>query len=399
MRFLLVTEGARIVASGLARRVLGHRRYEGDAAQICEQIIATLFDPHRRFYRTSLTTYPEFWARDFGRAAPALLALGRESEVGDTFRYALARYEREGRFALVITPRNHLFDFPVPCYAPDGFAFFLRGLAALRDDGLVRRHRGFLERESRRFHETVVDPATGLVRRGVHFSEAQDYAVRDSSCYSNVMCYVVQRALDSLGLPNPLARYDYRRLIVEGYLFDDLFLDDARRSDHVSGDAAILPFWSGLLGHGDAARTLFERVLVRMDAAGLNRPYPSRYGASRARRGDALRIERLNPWQRDAVWPCLGLQLVEALCDYGMRRSAVELDALRRLVERHRCFPEVVDTRTEGLYRSAVYTAEDSMIWAANLLALLRRSARAHDFTPISPSGPRGVSSPRYGSA
>jgi len=294
--------------------------------------------------------------------------------VGATYRFAFGHYERIGRFAVTLTPSGRPFDFPWGCYAPDGFALFAHGLAALEDGELVRRHRGWLERETRRFLEIVIDPKTGFVRRGVHFSEARDYSRRDSSCYSNVMCHVLSLALDRLGLPNPLSRYDYATLIPDAFLRAGRFLDDARGPGTLSGDANILPFWSGLLGHGEDARALFERIVAQMDADGFNTPLPSRYGVSDASPGDgAILLDRLNPWQRDAVWPCLGLHLAEALRDYGLRsRLSEALAAFRRLVELHRCFPEVVDARSGDLFRSSVYCSEDSMIWAANLLRLLR---------------------------
>jgi hypothetical protein len=42
------------------------------------------------------------------------------------------------------------------------------------------------------------------------------------------------------------------------------------------------------------------------------------------------------------------------------------------VVERERCFPEVLDGDTGGLFVSPVLVAEDSMLWAANLWHLLR---------------------------
>ena len=163
--------GWRIVRVGLRRKRTGPERYQGSAEDICEQIVRRCFEPRRRFFRTSLWSYPELWARDFGRCVPALVGLGFEREVAETYRYALACYEREGAFALVITPDGRLFDVPAG-YAPDAFAFFLHGLVVLGDSALVDRHRAFLEREAARFATLVTDPETGLVRRGVLFSEA-----------------------------------------------------------------------------------------------------------------------------------------------------------------------------------------------------------------------------------
>lgn len=369
----MASEGLRLLFATLRRKCLGHERYEGSAEEICEQVVRRCFDPAKRYFRTSSTSYPEFWARDFGRCVPALLALGFEREVGDTYRYALGRFEAAGHFALVITPGGRLFDFPG--YAPDGLAFFLHGLDRLGDRALVDRHRPFLEREVERFAELVIDPESGLVKRGVCFSEAQDYAVRDSSCYSTSVCYLLQQQLDALALPNPLARYDYRALILDRLWEHDHFLDDLSRPAWPSGDAQVLPFWTGLLGRDRAARQRLDTVLRWMDDQGLNAPLPCRYGIAgmTARRMHVLHW--LNPWQRDTVWTCLGLHFLEVLRDFAHPRFSAELEPYRRLVERLGCFPEILEPEQAGLYEGALVISEDSMLWAANLWNMLKSAA------------------------
>jgi hypothetical protein len=362
--------GLRILRTGLRRKRAGPERYEGSAEEICEQIVRRNFDPRRRMFQTSLWSYPDFWARDFGRCVPPLLALGFEREVAQTYRYALGCYERAGAFALVITPSGRLFDFPAG-YAPDGFAFFLHGLARLGDRRLVARHRAFLEREAQRFAALVTDPATGLVRRGVLFSEAQDNAIRDSSCYSNAACFLARAGLDALGLRNPLARFDYAALL-EGFWDGDHYVDDLRRPPFASGDAQLLPLWCGALGGGAAARARLDTVLAWMDRHGLNDPLPSRYGTGPATGRRMHLVHRINPWQASAVWTCLGIHLLEVLRAHDHPRFPVELARYRSLVERERCFPEVLDGETGGLFVGPVLLAEDSMLWAASVWQLLR---------------------------
>jgi hypothetical protein len=359
---------------GLRRRRTGPIRYPGSAEEVCEQIVRCCFHPEQRFFMTSRFSYPEFWARDFGRCAPALLSLGFEREVAETYRYALDRYEREGAFALVITPGGRLFDFPAG-YAPDGFAFFLHGLARLGDRALVSRHKAFLEGEAARFASLVADPRTGLVRRNTLFSEAQDNAVRDSSCYSNAACFLARESLQELGLRNPLARFDYRALL-EAFWDRDHFVDDLRRPSFPSGDAQIMPFWCGALG---AER--LDTVLTWMDARRLNDPLPARYGDGPSPGRRMHVVHRLNPWQASAVWTCLGLQLLEVLRGARHPRFLVELGRFRALVERERCFPEVLEAETGALFASPVLLSEDSMLWAANLWELLR-SARTRREQP-----------------
>ncbi|MBN1608548.1 MAG: hypothetical protein JW940_18090 [Polyangiaceae bacterium] len=366
---VMTRQALHLIAAAARRKLLGHRQYDGTAREICEQVVHACFEPRARFFRASPGSYAEFWARDFGRCVPALLELGFEREVGDTYCYALSQYASAGHFALVITRAGHLFDFPA--YASDGLAFFLHGLGKLGDGALVRRHRGFLEREVERFVDLVIDPGTGLVRRRTLFSEAQDYAIRDSSCYSNCLVYVLRQALDRLGLSNPLERYDYPTLVVQRFWDRDHFLDDQGGSSHPAGDAQVLPFWSGLFGRDTAARTRLGTVLRWMDAAGLNHPLPCRYGVSKSTGPRMHALHRINPWQRDTVWTCLGLHLLEVLRDFGHPRLPVELERYRTMVERVGCFPEILDGRTAELYDGPLVMSEDSMLWAASLWNLL----------------------------
>jgi hypothetical protein len=365
----MASEGWRLLMAGMRRKLLGRVRYQGSAVEICEQVVRRCFDSERRFFKTSVTSYPEFWARDFGRCVPALLALGFDAEVGDTYLYALGRYQQAGHFALVITPGGRLFDFPA--YAPDGFALFLFGLEKLGDRALVARYRTFLEREAERFAALVLDQRTGLVRRGERFSEAQDYAVRDSSCYSNSVCHLLSRSLAALGLANPLERYDYRALVEEHFWAGDHFLDDRSGGQYPSSDAQLLPFWTGLIEPDGEGRARLDGVVKWMDGQGLNRPLPSRYGVggSEGRRMHLLHL--LNPWQGDTVWTCLGLHLLEVLRDFGHPSFPAELERYRALVERLGCFPEVLDAGAADLYEGPFYMSEDSMLWAANLWSLL----------------------------
>lgn len=382
---VVVSEGWRLLTVGLRRKLLGHRCYEGSAVEICEQIVRRCFHPGKRCFMTSVASYPEFWARDFGRCVPALLALGFEHEVGDTFRFALDRYERAGGFALVITPRDRLFDFPA--YAPDGFALFVFGLERLGDRSLVTRFRALLEREAERFAAIVLERRTGLVRRDLRYSEAQDYAIRGSSCYSNSSCFLLQRSLAALGLANPLESYDYRRLVLEQFWDGDHFLDDQTRPAYPSGDAQVLPFWTGLLGCEADARARLDTVLGWMDLQGLNSPLPSRYGTSHHPGRRMHVLHRFHPWQHDNVWTCLGLQLLEVLRDFAHPRFEPELEGYRRLVERVRCFPEVLDGRTGELWAGPLGLSEDSMLWAANLWWMLAAAERR----PAGRVGPAGA--------
>lgn len=361
-------EGARIITAGFRRKLTGHRTYPGSAKAICEAIVHACFHPKKRYFQTSLTTYTDFWSRDFGRCVPALIQLGYRDKVLSSYRYAFERYEQKGRFALVITPHGNLFDFPY--YAPDGFAFFLSGLVHLDEPDLIATHRAFLNREMARFFRKVIDPKTGLVRSNRHFSEAQDFSKRTSSCYSNAMCHLLKQCARKLALDNPMAHYDYTSLILDNFWNGDHFYDDLMHWPYISGDACITPF---LVNAIDDAKSRFSKVLKRMDEARLTKPFLARYGNTSKKIRPMIRIERFNQWQRDTIWTCLGLQLLSVLERYAPERYDKELSRYEGLVDEFRCFPELLTADGTRFFRGPFYMADDSMLWAADLLYMLKK--------------------------
>jgi hypothetical protein len=95
-------------------------------------------------------------------------------------------------------------------------------------------------------------------------------------------------------------------------------------------------------------------------------------------------LHRINPWQHDAAWTCLGLHLLEVLRDFDHPRLGPELRRYREMVERLGCFPEVLDPHSAELFEGPLLASEDSMLWAANLWSLLDRTGRTSNAT-----GPR----------
>ena len=370
----LVCVSARIFATGQIRRIRP-RQYHGSPEAICRQIVEACYDSKKKYFRTSAQTYPELWSRDFGRCVPALIHTGYRDEVVNSYLFAFRAYQRAGRYELTVLPSGSLYNFPFGSYSPDGFAFFLYGLCALNEPGLVADNKHFLNREAARFFRTVVAPRNGTVKENIHFSEAQDYLRRSSSCYSTCCCFIVQQALNKLGLDNPLASYNYSEILKHRYFNPEghFFYDDMHRRNYISGDANILPFWSGMVSKPGFADIM--NVLEKMDESELNSPYPSRY-RNGTEKLPSLRLDRVNPWQTDSVWTCLGLHLLEMLYIYHRERFQSELNKICELVSRLRCFPEVIHHRTKNLYQYPLYVSETSMLWAANLLNLLQERPR-----------------------
>ncbi|MBN2715900.1 MAG: hypothetical protein JXX14_08590 [Deltaproteobacteria bacterium] len=376
--FNLARVSARIILSGQMRR-FHIRTYGGSPKDICRSIVEACYDSKKKYFRTSVDTYPELWTRDFGRCVPALINAGYRDEVVNTYRFAFDAFQKSGRYELTILPDGQLYNFPFGTYSPDGYAFFLYGLCALDDESIIDDNSVFLAQESQRFFRLTVNPSDGTVKTNVHFSEAQDYLRRNSSCYTTCCCFIVQQALAKLGIANPLTNFDYPLILKERYYSDahGYFYDDMFKRHFVSGDANILPFWSGAVSRQPfgCVDDILIPVLDNIEKSQLNMPYPTRY-RNGTEKLPSLRLDRINPWQTSSVWTCLGIHYLEMLYLYAPHHFTGELNRFVELIDRLRCFPEVVSHKTKTLYRYPLYVSETSMLWAANLLNLLQDNPR-----------------------
>ena len=114
--------------------------------------------------------YRQFWTRDTGFAAPAIVRLG-ESLAGPLIERSPGR-SRSGAGAARTSRRRStrssrwpvdLFDYGV-----DSLPLAGRARCAGRRAALAREHADWLAGEVEHYVEQVVDPATGLVRDGSH---------------------------------------------------------------------------------------------------------------------------------------------------------------------------------------------------------------------------------------
>jgi len=324
---------------------------------------------------TSRTSYPEFYARDFGRCVFPLIKLGYKDKVKKTYEYAFNIYKKEKKFSLIITPQEKLFDFPK--YSPDGFAFFLLGLTQLNDKELISENKAFLQKELNRFVELVINKKTGLVKKNKHFSDAQDYSIRNSGSYTNVACFVVQQSASKLGLRNPLKKYDYKKLFLKHFWNGLYFYDDLDKKNYFSADANIEPFREGLfVNKTKQEREMFFLIDKKLETLGMNNPFPTKYHPDKKKEYETLSFEFFNKWERDSVWLSLGISYLESLKSFDKEKHDEYLDKYKEMIETERCFPELLDSKTGKPFKSMFYTSEDSMLWASNVLWLLKERRR-----------------------
>src|SRR3989344_4788798 len=155
-----LTQGRRMLRNKFQR----FHHYEGNAQQICEQIIAECWNG--RFFQTSTTNFPQFWTRDFSLCTESLIKLGYAKEVEQTLRYALTIFLLHKKITTTITPNDKPFDFPK--HAVDTLPWILHSIALTKNKKLVDDFRPFLEQQVKTFTKSFVDKS-GLVKP-YHFS-------------------------------------------------------------------------------------------------------------------------------------------------------------------------------------------------------------------------------------
>ncbi len=376
MNFATIAEGTRIIGHGIATRLRGPRRYEGDAKEICERVVAACWDERLDIFLTSTNNYPLFYARDFGMCVDSLLALGHRERIKRTLAWAISHYERNGRITLVLNRRGKGFNFP-DCESPDALAFLLRSLATLCDDSLIERHKRFLEQELQRLTIAVVDQETGLVKRGIHVGGMRDYAIRESGCYDNAMMAGIRKYAEQLRLKNPLQRFEYQKLLISRFWTGTHFKDDMM-NDALTGDANVAPLWFRIFPQ-KKEKELFRKVQRALLEAKLDEPYPLRYEASRETR-TRMRWQEIftGGWERDTVWLHLGNLWLQVLARHDKEALRRELAKHQELIERVRHYPEVLTKEGEP-YRALLFHADDTMLWACNWLALARAAGRDNE--------------------
>ena len=361
-------------AGRMARRAIrGQVRHPGKAAAILQAVVASCWDGRR--FVASGGHFRQFWTRDFGFSAPALVRLGEGARVDATLDWALGSWSRQGRVTTTIFARDRPAD--VWDYGVDSLPLLLRALrAAPAGELLVARHGALLAAEVRRFGEVVTEPADGRVRSGRRFSTHRDTVRTGANAYGHAMVALLERELRETGwfpLPFPAGAADR---LVAAFWRGDHFAEGrtgSRDEDLVTGDANVVPFWLRVVPDDLGAGPM----LARLEAEGLAQPIPLRYAARRSRREDRLQGAFLPDYQGTATWTSLGAMTLDVMDRVGASATALAVDRYVALVEQDGTLWEALgDDLQPYRGRLGLWRADEAMLWGAILLdVLLRRAA------------------------
>lgn len=352
-----IREGLRMYRRAQRVKRQGFRRYPGSPEEICRAIVLDCFDG---YYRVSAGHFCEFYTRDFALCCDALLSLGHRKEVERTLQYALAVFERAGRVTTTISPDGKPFDFPCP--GPDSLAFLLY---AIRAAGLPAEKR-FLQEQVDLFVQRFMDD--GLPRPG-RLSSMRDHAKRVRSCYDMTMIALVAECCEDLGLQFPHAAGETSAKLIDTYWNGTYFFSDTQRQAIVTGDANVMPFWTGIV----TDRKMRRNAMDAIRAAGLDEPFPLRYVSTTDKRAERVEWHPASwfapDYETDSIWAHLGLCYLTVLLDVDRKRARAHLSSYERKIGEHGTFLEVYDSTGEP-YRTPFYVTDEAMLWCATYLKL-----------------------------
>jgi hypothetical protein len=358
-----LTSGVRIAR----RAVRGPRRHVGDARAIARACVESCWD--RDHFVASGGHFRQFWTRDTAFSAEPLVRTGFGQQLRETLAWALTAWERAGgRVTTTIFPGGRPRD--VYTLGVDSLPLLLFALRAADADDLVRRHRGWLEPEARRYADEVLDPATGLVRADRRFSSHRDTVVTSSNAYANTMVALLDQVLrETEWFASPIPPGATERLLAN--FWRDGRMVDVAGADEVTGDAAVFPFWLGVLPDALGLASALESAR----AAGLATPLPLRYAARHDRTvEDPVQRLFVPDYQGTAIWSSLGamyLQLIERVDPVAV---TVPLSIYADLIERDGTVWEVLnDDLRPYVGRWGIFRSDEAMLWSAILLDLLER--------------------------
>ncbi|MBU1111494.1 MAG: hypothetical protein KJ896_01830 [Nanoarchaeota archaeon] len=371
--YFYLTEGLRIIrATRKAKK--NPKIYEGKASEICHQIVEDCWNG--KFFQTSMTSFPQFWARDFGWCTKSLMKLGYKDKVHRSLRYALNAYMKKGKITTTISPKGKAYDFPY--YAVDSLPWLIHSIKISKFD--YDNYLTLLNKEIQRFYKIVVDAKEGMVVRDQKFSSMKDFSVRDGSCYDNCMLAMLAMDLYDMNLYNPFKMHGlagksldtkratqefFSRLIAKKFWNGHYFYDDLQKLDYIAGDANLFPFITGIVTREDRLKSVIKQISY----SELDKPFPLKYTNSRKQVKFIAQEFLFRDYESDSIWTHMGplyIKLVEQVDkdlahSYKAKYTAV--------IEQNGGFVEVffADGR---IYESPVYYADRAMLWACNYLTL-----------------------------
>ncbi len=359
-KFVHFKEGLRILLSCISAKIKGTKKYTGNAGQICKKITKQCWNG--KYFQTSTRNFSQFYTRDFGICAEALIKLGHRKEVINTLDYALDKFRKHRSITTSISPSGKPYDFPY--FAADSLPFIIHSIKSAKAEELLKKYESFFLEEIKKYYEKVFDNETGMVNANIYFSSMKDYSKRSSSTYDNCMAAMLSNDLNKMNFFNPFAKFDIKKQIEKKLWNGKYFYDDLNKKKVVYGDVNIFPFWTGVFD----SKEMFMSCLKEMQKAGIDRPFPLKYSAKKEKEQRMILLEAIiGDYERDSIWMHLAMCFLDVLRQYDKASFSRYKNQLKKVIEKHKNFLEVFDKNGKP-FSSLFYLADEGMLWASKFL-------------------------------
>jgi hypothetical protein len=364
---VLVAAGAALVGRSLSRARTGWKRYGGDAAQICRDVLEDCWNG--KYIGGSAGHFRQFWTRDLSFCTPALVRLGMRDRVVASLEFALRIFEQRGAVTTTIFANKYARD--VYDYGSDSLPMLLFALREAGADDLIDRHREFLAGQVDRYVRRVLDPELGLVKPEAYFSAPSDCVRARSTMFTNTMLALLEQELEKQPhLPNPLHGLDVAGRLLQTH-WTGRYFKHALDRDDPSGCGNMFPFFFRIFGDDDMVYR--RRAFATLEDRGFSEPIPMRYFEKRTPEQELPIPRFFTPgYQGDTIWMQLCPLYISELRSVDPQRAQELRDRVARIIEHDGNYLEVYHRDlTPYAGRGGLYQCDEGMIWAALFLELL----------------------------
>ncbi len=336
-------------------------RLEGNAQQVCEQIVERLWEGD--FFRTSLGHFDFFWMRDFGTTCESLVRTGHKKHVLHTLKWALLNYRRSATITTCIDKRGNCFNAPM--HAVDTLPWLLHCLVVSNYD-LNKSEREFLMHELRKYRRKYLD-TTGHVRP-IKFAEMRDAVIYDRSAYAISLVGRMAWCVEQLGLDGfPYTLQRYQAELITRY-WNGRYFNADRATDAFSAECALFPFFLGVIKDKEMA----DATLRYITDKNYDDPFPLVY----TKHSNAFKYHWwmtapfMPEYEGNTLWSWHGMFYLHTLRRFGKPEFEAQRERFARgMIERHGMFPEMLNLDGSWYY-APVYRSDPGMVWAAMYIDL-----------------------------
>ncbi len=247
---------------------------------------------------------------------------------------------------------------------------------------LLSQYKLDLFRHYQTYLSSVVDPATGLIKKDILLSGTKDIAKRESAFYDNVILWKTEQLAQELGIiPQNQGSLDqlHQKIIEEYWLPNQgYFLEDqstiAKKDLYYSSDWLIVLQTGFLDPKKPEERKYFEQSVSYIQNNKIDQPFGLKYQTNDRREREYPLVRFFVPeYGGTAIWSHWGMEYIKLLVilyqqtgnpEY-LKTAKQQLQAYTDNIVSYRCYPEVYNSKGKML-KNLFYKSVCQTGWVVN---------------------------------